>query len=173
VLPLFLEQMARGGPLTVTDRDACRYFITVDRAVEALFAVLGSRSDARILIADAGPAVRILDLAEHLVRAHGSASAIEFTGLRPGDKLSERLLSSRERWVGDGLAAAQGVRAIESPSLGAGAIHDAMLEMKDAVCARDLERLLRGVLELVPEYRPSEVIEASLASSEAAAVMQA
>lgn len=173
VLPLFLEQIARGGPLTVTDREAFRYFITVERAVEALFAALESRSDANILIADVGPAVRILELAEHLIKAHGSSAAIEFTGLRPGDKLSERLLSSRERLVTNDVLAGSGLREIESPAPGAGAIHAAMREMKEALRERDLARLLRGVLALVPEYRPSEVIEAALASSEAVAVMQA
>ena len=184
VLPLFLEQIAAGGPLTVTDRGACRYFITVERAVEslveALTSHLHSQPDARILVGEPGSAVRILDLAEHLIRAHASSATIEFTGLRPGDKLSERVLSSRERLATEGHIGGSGLRAIESPSASRDAVQAALQELQEAVRARDLGRLLRGVLAVVPEYRPSEVIDATLgvavaeyASSEMASVMQA
>ena len=120
--------------------------------------------------------MRILDLAEHLIAAHKSSAAIAFTGLRPGDKLSERLLSSRERLAAEEHAGGASLRAIESPSLSRLAIHAALRELQEAVRARDLAWLLRGVLALVPEYRQSETIDAAVAeaaSSEMAPVMQA
>jgi len=176
VLPLFLEQIAAGGPLTVTDREACRYFITMDRAVESLVEALCSRSNASILIGDPGPAMRILDLAEHLIRARASSAAIEFTGLRPGDKLSERLLSSGERLAAECIAGASSLRVVESSALSRSAIHVELGELQEAVRSRDMARLLRGVWTLVPEYRPSELIDAALAenaTSELASVMHA
>ncbi len=176
VLPLFLEQIARGGPLTVTHRDACRYFISIDCAVGALFAALSSQSDASILMADPGSQLRILGLAEYLIRTHESRAAIEFTGLRPGDKLSERLLSSRERLAANGIGGAAGLQAIEGPAASASAVQDALQTLMDAVRTRDFAELLRGVFALVPEYQPSEVIHAALAgagSEEFATVMHA
>ena len=91
VLPLFLAQIANGGPLTVTHADARRYFITLGHTVRALLAALDVESTPALLIPEIGIPVRILDLAQHLLQSHKSSTAIEFTGLRPGDKLSEQI----------------------------------------------------------------------------------
>jgi FlaA1/EpsC-like NDP-sugar epimerase len=162
VLPLFQEQIARGGPLTVTHRDSSRYFMTVGRAVAVLFDALDVRAGADLLIPNPGPAIRIMDFAERLIQDHGSSAAIEITGLRPGDKISERLLSSRER-----LAEAVDVRpsllqAIISPSPSRAVLDGALLELTAAVRARDLHGLVRAVFALVPEYQPSGILDVAV-----------
>jgi FlaA1/EpsC-like NDP-sugar epimerase len=173
VLPLFLDQLAHGGPLTVTHRDACRYFITLDRAIEVLFAALESRSNSTILIPDPVEPVRILDLAQHLLLNHASAAAIEFTGLRPGDKLTERLLSSRERVLSQSTLDNSVLRAIESPGCPASTLHAGLSELGEAIRNRDLERLIRSVRSLVPEYQPSALIDAMLSEPLCAAEVHA
>jgi FlaA1/EpsC-like NDP-sugar epimerase len=165
VLPLFLEQIAAGGPLTVTDPDARRYFITVHRAVECIFEAVESPLEASILAGDPGPAMRIVELAKHLIRTHASTATLTFTGLRPGDKLSESLLSSREEFRAASRAGGSLLRVVESPLPGRSAVCAGLEELQSAVQTRDMERLLRGVLALVPEYRPSAVIDAALAES--------
>jgi FlaA1/EpsC-like NDP-sugar epimerase len=161
VLPLFLEQIARGGPVTVTHPDAQRYFITLDEAVRALFDTLDVASTTALLLPGFGPAVCILDLARYLIALYKSPTTIEFTGLRPGDKLSEQLVSSRESLSSEGELGDSGLRAIDTP-IPAGAESSAALNaLREAVHERDLQELLRGIMALVPEYQPSSLILAA------------
>ncbi len=167
VLPLFLDQIARGGPLTVTHRDAHRYFITLDRAIEALFDALQSRSSPAVLIPGPVASVRILDLAQHLLLAQASTAAIEFTGLRPGDKLTECLLSSRECLVSRSTLDSSILRAIKSPASCASTLYTALSDLREATQKHNLRQLIRAVRVLVPEYQPSAHIDASLIDLEA------
>lgn len=162
VLPLFLEQIARGGPLTVTHPEVQRYLMTVEQAVRALFAALEVRAPSMLLLPEVGAALRIVDLARHLLDVHRSSATIEFTGLRPGDKLCEQLVSSREYLSHEPVVDCSILRSIETPTAGAGVFSEALETLREAVDARDLQQLLRGVWLLVPEYQPSSTITAAL-----------
>ena len=100
VLPLFLEQLKYGGPLTVTHRDMRRYFMTIPEAVSLVLqaSVIGKGGDVMVL--DMGEPVKIVELAEELIRIHGMEPYkdvdIEFIGLRPGEKLFEEILTAEE-----------------------------------------------------------------------------
>jgi len=161
MLPLFLEQIARGGPVTVTHPDAQRYFITLDEAVRALLDALDVGSSKALLLPGVGSAVRILDLARYLIGVHQSSASIDFTGLRPGDKLSEQLISSRESMSFEGEFGGSGLRAIDTPIPSAKELSAALETLRVAVYGRDLPELLRGIKALVPEYQPSNLILAS------------
>ncbi len=100
VLPLFLDQLKHSGPLTVTHRDIQRYFMTIPEAVSLVLqaSVLGRGGE--VLVLDMGDPVRIVKLAEELIKIHGLEPYrdidIEFTGLRPGEKLFEEVLTAEE-----------------------------------------------------------------------------
>lgn len=110
VVPIFKDQIARGGPVTVTHPDVERYFMTIPEAVQLVLHAAATRatdepSDAPlgIHVLDMGQPVRVIDLAKRMItlsgRVNGRAVKIEFTGLRPGEKLTENLVDETEQIV--------------------------------------------------------------------------
>lgn len=97
VIPLFRKQIANGGPVTVTDKRIIRYFMTIQEASQLVLASGAMANNGELFVLDMGRPVRILDLAENMIRLSG-VNGIEIveTGLRPGEKLYEELLVKTE-----------------------------------------------------------------------------
>jgi len=160
VVPLFQRQLEAGGPLTVTHPDVTRYFMTVREAVELVLqaSALGSTDEearGRVFVLDMGQPVKILTLAEQMIRLAGLEPYkdidIEITGLRPGEKLHEELLHDDEHAMSSRLhglmLATPRAAALETLAL-------KLDELERAARARQREETLALIRTLIPEYTP-------------------
>ncbi|HYD64422.1 nucleoside-diphosphate sugar epimerase/dehydratase [Azospirillum sp.] len=162
VVPLFQRQLAKGGPLTVTHPDMRRYFMTVREAVELVLQASAhgvDRADERgkVLVLDMGEPVKIVDLARQMIRLAGFRPEvdirIEFTGLRPGEKLFEEILSAAEAPT---RTEADGVFLASPGVIDYALINRAAAELEAAARAGDEERVLAQLATIVPGYRTEE-----------------
>lgn len=100
VIPLFRQQIERGGPVTVTDSEVTRYFMTIPEAVSLVLEASGLDDQNKVYVFDMGESIRIFDLAKKMIALAGLTVdkdiEISITGLRPGEKMHEELLSSSE-----------------------------------------------------------------------------
>lgn len=157
VLPLFKEQIAAGGPVTVTDPEIVRFFMTIPEAVQLVLEAGQMGKGGEIFVLDMGKPVKILDLAENLIKLSGLIPykdiEIKFTGLRPGEKLYEELLMDEE-----------GVRKtgnrkifIGSPlGLSKDTFFEQLAELKKIAYSNHSENLVQALLELVPTFTHKE-----------------
>jgi FlaA1/EpsC-like NDP-sugar epimerase len=103
VIPLFKKQIEKGGPVTVTHKDIIRYFMTIPEACQLVLEAGTMGKGGEIYVFDMGFPVRIVELAERMIKLSGfepyTEIAIEFSGLRPGEKLYEELLGSEETTI--------------------------------------------------------------------------
>jgi FlaA1/EpsC-like NDP-sugar epimerase len=107
VIPKFKEQIAKGGPVTVTHPDITRYFMTIPEAARLVVQAAVIGETGQVLILDMGDPVKILDLARDMIRLVGrdaESIRIEFSGLRPGEKLFEELLTDSDNTVPSGIS---------------------------------------------------------------------
>ena len=155
VVPLFREQIARGGPVTVTDRRMQRYFMTISEACQLVIASAALGEGGEVFVLDMGEPMRIMYLAERMIRLSGKIPgkdvAIEFIGPRPGEKLSEELFRPVEP-----LNTTRHAKILLAPHrpLEHAGFAERLAKLRKACDAFDepaLERILTG---LVPEYLP-------------------
>jgi FlaA1/EpsC-like NDP-sugar epimerase/lipopolysaccharide/colanic/teichoic acid biosynthesis glycosyltransferase len=153
VVPLFEKQIAAGGPVTVTDPDVERYFMTItESALLVLQAATLREAAGRIAMLDMGEPVRILDLAEKLIRLAGHEPyrdiPIVFTGLRPGEKLREELMSGAESGISSTVAK---IRIVMVTADDGSAVKRGLAQLLKAVRENDPAEVLAAMRELVPE----------------------
>jgi len=159
VRPLFQRQIASGGPVTVTHSEASRYFMTLEEAVAMILAAAALDESGAILLPRMNEPVRVLDLARLMIDEEGRRAPrgieILFTGLRPGDKLEEQLISEGE--VPEPTSDAR-LQRVDGPRVDAAALDAALDRIAASVRERDLAALVGEVGRLVPQYAPSETL---------------
>jgi FlaA1/EpsC-like NDP-sugar epimerase len=166
VVPLFLRQIANGGPVTVSHPDVRRYFMTLAEAVETLLCAASADSPKGLLIPEPGDPIRILDLARYLIGQENEVPIV-FTELRPGDKMEESLISKRESCQ---TILGSKLRTVHTPTLSSDQLSNSLDDLQIALQQRDLPSLLRTVQSMVPEYRPGQTLRTQLQISSSSTV---
>jgi FlaA1/EpsC-like NDP-sugar epimerase len=156
VIPLFKKQLAAGQPITVTDREVTRYFMTIPEAVQlVLQASALPDATGRICMLEMGEPVRIVELAENLIRLTGlepyTDVPIVFTGLRPGEKLHEELMSERELTIP---TAVNKVRIVQTAEPEPDMLMSGLDRLAAAAAVGSPGDILDAIRELVPECVP-------------------
>jgi FlaA1/EpsC-like NDP-sugar epimerase len=159
VIPLFKKQIANGGPVTVTHPDIVRYFMTIPEAVQLVLQAGAFAKGGEIFVLDMGEPVKIVDLARDLIKLSGLEPdvdiEIKFTGLRPGEKLYEELLTKEE-----GLQKTKNEKIfiLKPKEVPNGELLKQLEELRNFLVLNDKEKLIEKLKEIVPEYKnPEEV----------------
>jgi len=166
VIPLFKQQIKAGGPVTVTDVNMVRYFMTIPEAVELVIQAGAMGSGGDVFVLDMGKPVRIDDLARKMIRLTGlevkdeshpeGDIEIKYTGLRPGEKLYEELL------IGDNVSETDNplIMRAEEDMLEWGELEPMLNNIQDAIKGCDHHKLRELLMQIVPGFKPqSEIVD--------------
>jgi FlaA1/EpsC-like NDP-sugar epimerase len=160
VIPLFRQQIQRGGPITVTHPDITRFFMTVEEAVQLILQAFTMGEGGEIFILDMGTPIKIVDMATDLIRLSGKEPdvdiEIKFTGLRPGEKLYEELITK-----GEGIVKTDHKRILvlsngKALSDEVFSLNQKISELDHLAQKHDSKRIKRKLKEIVPEYTISD-----------------
>ena len=162
VIPLFKKQIESGGPVTVTDPNVIRYFMTIQEASKLVIQAGAMAKGGEIFILDMGEPVRILDLAEDLIKLSGYVPYkdidIVFTGLRPGEKLYEELMQNEEGTTG---SSREGIFVAKPINISYNDMINKLDKLKN--CIDNNDNIVECIKEIVPTYQPSgENVEPSV-----------
>jgi FlaA1/EpsC-like NDP-sugar epimerase len=155
VVPIFQKQIAAGGPVRVTHPEVTRYFMTIPEAVSLVLesAVLGEGGE--IFVLDMGEPVKIIDLARQMIELSGYQPGedieIEFTGLRPGEKMFEEISHQREHLTPTGHPK---IFRFVGPATTLGQMETYFARLQTRLNVAEATELKDLILEMVPEYRP-------------------
>ncbi len=154
VIPYFRKQIERGGPVTVTDPGITRFFMTIPEACRLVMEAAAMSTGNQIFVFDMGEPVKIVDLAERMIRLAGYVPnediQIKFIGLRPGEKLYEEVLSSEENTIPTGNAKIRVAKVREYKRNEILEAYDRLEELALAVKIEDTVRLMKRI---VPEFK--------------------
>lgn len=168
VIPLFKRQIANGGPITITDKRIIRYFMTIPEASQLVMTSGAMAKNGELYVLDMGNPVKILDLAENMVRLSGlepykDIDIVE-TGLRPGEKLYEELLIKTEELDKTGN---EKIFVERDKPLPAGQIEEKLEALRAALATQSNRVVKRALMDAVPTYHtPEEVNEKAIEAEE-------
>ncbi|MBP1924271.1 FlaA1/EpsC-like NDP-sugar epimerase [Sedimentibacter acidaminivorans] len=155
VIPLFKEQIKEGGPVTVTHEEITRYFMTIPEAVQLVIRASTMANGGEIFVLDMGEPVKIKDLAYNLIKLSGLEPEvdidIQYTGLRPGEKLYEELLISKDK---NQIKTNIDKIFIERPTeFDEHELFELIKELEQAAHRVDIDRIILLIEKLVPTYK--------------------
>ncbi len=159
VVPVFQQQIAAGGPVTVTHPEVQRYFMTIPEAVQLVLQASSMALASEIFVLEMGQPIRIAELARNLIRLSGLEPEqdipIIYTGLRPGEKLFEELMLE-----GEGIKPTSHpkIRVLNGGNVSFAQVRLWLDELSALVEAKNVHGLVQLFQDIVPEYKPSEEI---------------
>jgi len=161
VLPIFEQQIAKGGPVTVTHPEARRYFMTIPEAAQLVLQASVIGHGGEIFVLDMGEPVKISELASNLIRLSGLEPdreiRITFTGLRPGEKLFEELSLEQE---GIKATTHEKIRVFDGGEVRFQQVQAWLDALAATLDTKNVHELVQTLRRMVPEYSPSEEIMA-------------
>ena len=153
VVPIFKQQIAAGGPITVTHPEMTRYFMTIPEAAQLVLQASAIGKPGEILVLDMGEPVKIVDLAYNMIRLAGLKPnqdiEVRFTGIRPGEKLYEEINLENESMRP---TSHKSIMVFLGPAWGRTEMEEQLFKIRSAWARRDTPELLRFMREAVPEY---------------------
>jgi FlaA1/EpsC-like NDP-sugar epimerase len=168
VVPIFKEQIARGGPITVTHPEMRRYFMTIPEACQLVLQAAAMGRGGEIFVLDMGEPVKIVDLARNLILLSGLKPEqdikIAFTGARPGEKLFEELNDELEGLLN---THHEKIRIFAGEDMPRAEVERYLSRFRACCGERNCDELVSMVCQVVPEYRPSAELMDRLRTAEA------
>ncbi len=154
-IPIFQDQIARGGPVTVTHPEMTRFFMSIPEAAQLILQAGAMGKGGEVYVLEMGRPIRIVDLVKDLIRLHGMEPgkdiAIQFTGLRPGEKLYEELITEGE---GIGSTAHEKIMVLQGRHYDIEWINRQVDELLEVAGTYDAEAIKLKLKDIVPEYKP-------------------
>lgn len=159
VVPMFKQQIAEGGPVTVTDREVKRYFMTLPEASQLVIQAGALGKGGEVFVLDMGEPIKVLDLAEELIRLSGLEVGedieIKIVGLRPGEKLFEELLTEEERSGVLGDSGHEKIFIAKVEEVNREKLGKDIKELEVLAKEMDSEGIVSKLQEMVPSYKPN------------------
>lgn len=165
IVPIFKEQIAAGGPVTVTHPEITRYFMTIPEAAQLVLQAFAIGKGGEVFVLEMGQPVKIVDLAKNLILLSGLQPGrdieIQYTGLRPGEKMFEELNLQDEQFIPTSHAKIRSYIGNHNPD--AVEIKASLHRLQTIVEGQDIANLVLLLKELVPDYNPgSELLRTAL-----------
>lgn len=155
VVPLFRKQIEKGGPVTVTHPEITRYFMTIPEACQLILQASSMGKGGEIFILEMGIPIKIADMAKDLIRLSGFEPdvdiKIKYIGLRPGEKLSEELITEEEGIV---QTSHEKIMVVQGPICDIELISSKLDQLLELAVKQDGEEIKRTLKEILPEYNP-------------------
>ena len=157
VVPLFKRQIEMGGPVTVTHPEITRYFMSIEEAAQLILQAAGMGEGGEIFILEMGTPVRIAQMARDLIRLCGKEPdteiKIKYTGLRPGEKMYEELITEGEGIVATGH---EKIMVLRGNGTDMTILRPMLDRLKQYAAAHDSVGIKAELLKIIPEYSPQD-----------------
>lgn len=154
VIPIFREQIARGGPVTVTDPEMTRFFMTIPEAIQLIIQAGALGQGGEIFVLDMGEPVKIIDLARNMIKLSGFEPekdiGVKIIGIRPGEKLHEELFNKDEEKIP---TTHEKIFMAKKGSVDRDKFKKDLAELEEIAGKEDEERLLRKLSEILPTFK--------------------